>query len=47
MKALMSAQIDMLYDIFMTSSLPQYQKDAVNQRVKEMKEVTESDGLGE
>ena len=43
MKALMSAQIDMLYDIFMTSSLPQYQKDAVNQRVREMREVT---GLG-
>ena len=47
MKALMSAQIDMLYDIFMTSSLPQYQKDAVNQRIKEMKEVTESDCIGE
>ena len=43
MKALMSAQIDMLYDIFMTSSLPQYQKDAVNQRVREMREVS---GLG-
>lgn len=40
MKALMSAQIDMLYDIFMTSSLPQYQKDAVSERVREMKEVT-------
>ena len=40
MKALMSAQIDMLYDIFMTSSLPQYQKDAVNQRVREMREVS-------
>ncbi len=39
MKALMSAQIDMLYDIFMTSSLPQYQKDAVSDRVREMKEV--------
>ena len=40
MKALMKAQIDMLYDIFMTSSLPQYQKDAVSERVREMKEVT-------
>lgn len=47
MKALMAAQIDMLYDIFMTSSLPQYQKDAVNKRIQEMKEVTESDGLEE
>ena len=47
MKALMAAQIDMLYDIFMTSSLPQYQKDAVNKRIQEMKEVTESDRLEE
>ena len=39
MKLLMSAQIDMLYNIFMTSSLPQYQKDAVNERIREMKEV--------
>ena len=40
------AQIDMLYDIFMTSSLPQYQKDAVNKRISEMKEVIalEKDG---
>ena len=41
-RALMSAQIDMLYDIFMTSSLPQYQKDAVNERIRKMKEVIES-----
>ena len=47
MKALMSAQIDMLYDIFMTSSLPQYQKDAVNKRIGEMKEVTKSESHGE
>ena len=40
MKALMSAQIDMLYDIFMTSSLPQYQKDAVSEKLQKMKEVT-------
>ena len=38
-KALMSAQVDMLYEIFMTSQLPQYQKDAVNCRINEMKEV--------
>lgn len=47
MKALMSAQIDMLYDIFMTSSLPQYQKDAVSQRIREMKEVSALDEAGE
>ena len=47
MKIILSAQIDMLYDIFMTSSLPQYQKDAVSKRIGEMKEVTERDSLGE
>ena len=47
MSTVMLSQIDMLYDIFMTSSLPQYQKDAVNKRIQEMKEVTESDGLEE
>ena len=36
---LMSAQIDMLYDIFMSSALPQYQKDAVGERVAVMKEA--------
>ena len=40
MKALMSAQIDMLYGIFMTSSLPQYQKDAVSEHIHKMKEVS-------
>lgn len=38
-KALMSAQIDMLYEIFMNSQLPQYQKESVSQRIKEMKEA--------
>ena len=45
MKALMSAQIEMLYELFMTSSLPQYQKDALSERIREMKEV--SLGVGE
>ena len=44
MKALMSSQIDMLYEIFMSSSLPQYQKEAISERVRVMKEVTASDG---
>lgn len=39
MKIVLSAQIDMLYDIFMTSSLPQYQKDAVGERISKMKEA--------
>ena len=39
-KALMSAQVDMLYEIFMNSQLPQYQKEAVSRRIKEMKEAS-------
>lgn len=38
MSTLISAQVDMLYDIFMTSSLPQYQKDAVGARIGKMRE---------
>ena len=38
-KTLMSAQIDMLYEIFMTSQLPQYQKDSVSRRINEMREA--------
>lgn len=37
MKTIMSAQIDMLYNIFMSSSLPQYSKDAVGERIAEMR----------
>lgn len=37
MRVILTAQIDMLYDIFMTSALPQYQKDAVGERISEMK----------
>ena len=36
---LLSAQVDMLYEIFISSSLPQYQKDAVGERIKKMKEL--------
>lgn len=39
MKIVLQAQIDMLYDIFMTSALPQYQKDAVGERISKMKEA--------
>ena len=36
---IVGTQIDMLYDIFMTSALPQYQKDAVGEKVAKMKET--------
>ena len=35
---IMKEQIDMLYDIFMSSSLPQYKKDDVGNRINKMKE---------
>ena len=38
MNTVMLAQIDMLYDIFMSSALPQYQKDAVGGKIQIMKE---------
>ena len=37
MKTIMSAQVDMLYNIFMSSALPQYSKDAVGERISEMR----------
>lgn len=38
MKLILMAQTEMLYDIFMTSALPQYQKDIVGERTARMKE---------
>lgn len=37
MRLIMEAQIDMLYGIFMSSSLPTYQKEAVGERIADMK----------
>lgn len=37
-RTVMNSQIDMLYDIFMSSAIPQYQKEAVGTRVQRMKE---------
>ena len=36
-KTVMLSQIDMLYEIFMNSALPQYSKDALGEKVAEMK----------
>lgn len=45
LRLVMRAQIDMLYDVFMYSALPQYQKDAVGERIAKMKEaICENDG---
>lgn len=39
LRIIAEAQIDMLYDVFMTSALPQYQKDAVGERIAKMREA--------
>jgi len=39
LKLILDSQIDMLYDIFMASALPQYQKDAVGEKIAKMKEA--------
>lgn len=39
LKLVVDAQIDMLYDVFMSSALPQYQKDAVGEKIAKMKEA--------
>lgn len=39
MKVILGAQVDMLYSIFMTSALPQYQKDEVGARIAAMREA--------
>ena len=36
---LINAQIDMLYEVFMSSSLPHYQKEAIGERIAAMKEA--------
>ncbi|MBQ8321583.1 MAG: hypothetical protein IJX92_04390 [Clostridia bacterium] len=36
-RLILSEQVDMLHDIFMSSSLPQYQKEAVGKRSNKMK----------
>ena len=42
-KGVLSAEVELLYDIFMSSSLPQYKKDAVAERIAEMKRGLETD----
>ena len=39
LRIILSAQIDMLYGIFMTSALPQYQKDEIGAKIAEMREA--------
>lgn len=39
MKTIMKAQIEMLYEVFMSSSLPAYQKESIGERIAEMKKT--------
>ena len=39
LRIIIGAQIDMLYDVFMSSALPQYQKDEVGERIAVMREA--------
>lgn len=46
MKTVMSAQTDMLYAVFMSSALPQYQKEEIGERIAEMrKELKLNEGI--
>lgn len=38
-----NGQIDMLYDVFMSSSLPHFQKEAVGAKIAEMREAVRAD----
>jgi hypothetical protein len=42
MRTILAGQIDMLYAIFMSSGLPQYQKDEIGEKIKEMREELRS-----
>ncbi len=42
LRTVISAQVDMLYAIFMSSALPQYQKDEVGERITAMKKELEN-----
>ena len=43
MHTVMLAQVDMLYQVFMSSSLPQYEKDSIAERVGAMKRALSED----
>ena len=45
LRLVVDAQIDMLYDVFMSSALPQYQKDAVGERIAKMKEAMANNAI--
>ena len=47
MSVIMNSQVDLLYDIFMSSSLPEYKKEAVGAKFLQMREELEKNELTE
>ena len=45
MRVVLEGQIDMLYAIFMSSALPQYQKDEIGGKISQMREELSSYGI--
>ena len=43
LRRLLGVQIDLLHDIFMSSSLPEYKKEEVGERIRSMKKELSSD----
>ena len=38
-KTILTTQVDLLYDVFISSSLPHFQKEAVGEKIQEMKKA--------
>ena len=47
LRTILARQIDMLYAIFMTSSLPQYQKEEIGEKIQKMREELNSYEIAE
>ena len=47
LKTILSAQIDMMYEIFMSAELPQYLKDSVGERIGTMRSVLGKEAVNE
>ena len=45
-EAVLSVETELLYEIFMSSSLPSYQKDAIGEKVAEMKRALSKEAEG-
>ena len=45
MKAVIEAEVDLLYEIFMSSSLPEYKKESVAQKINKIKDGYSRDAL--